>query len=56
MRAVSRRRLPARRGEAIELRRNLMRGGEPIELRRKHRPERPVRLVVLLDASGSMKT
>src|SRR5580704_16454806 len=34
---------------------NLSRGGEPIELRRKHRPERPVKLVVLLDASGSME-
>jgi uncharacterized protein with von Willebrand factor type A (vWA) domain len=36
------------------IRRNLSRGGEPIELRHKHRPERPVKLVVLLDASGSM--
>jgi uncharacterized protein with von Willebrand factor type A (vWA) domain len=36
------------------IRRNLSRGGEPIELRRKHRPERPVKLVVLLDASGSI--
>ncbi|MGA8379683.1 MAG: VWA domain-containing protein [Stellaceae bacterium] len=56
---LSRRRLPARRGDAIDLRRtirrNLSRGGEPIELRRRHRPERPVRLVVLLDVSGSMK-
>ena len=56
---LSRRRLPARHGDAIDLRRtirrNLSRGGEPIELRRRHRPERPVRLVVLLDVSGSMK-
>jgi uncharacterized protein with von Willebrand factor type A (vWA) domain len=37
------------------IRRNLSRGGEPIELLRKHRPERPVKLVVLLDASGSME-
>ncbi len=55
---LSRRRIPARRGEMIDIRRtirrNLSRGGEPIELRRKHRPERPVKLVVLLDASGSM--
>jgi uncharacterized protein with von Willebrand factor type A (vWA) domain len=55
---LSRRRTPARRGEMIDLRRtirrNLSRGGEPIELRRKHRPERPVKLVVLLDVSGSM--
>jgi uncharacterized protein with von Willebrand factor type A (vWA) domain len=56
---LSRRRIPARRGETIDLRRtirrNLSRGCDPIELRRKHRPERPVKLVVLLDASGSMK-
>jgi uncharacterized protein with von Willebrand factor type A (vWA) domain len=56
---LSRRRIPARRGETIDLRRtirrNLSRGGEPLELRRKHRPERPVKLVVLLDVSGSMK-
>ena len=55
---LSRRRTPARRGEMIDIRRtirrNLSRGGEPIELRRKHRPERPVKMVVLLDASGSM--
>jgi uncharacterized protein len=56
---LSRRRTPARRGEMIDIRRtirrNLSRGGEPIELRRKRRPERPVKLVVLLDASGSME-
>jgi uncharacterized protein with von Willebrand factor type A (vWA) domain len=56
---LSRRRIPARRGETIDLRRtirrNLSRRCEPIELRRKHRPERPVKLVVLLDASGSME-
>jgi uncharacterized protein with von Willebrand factor type A (vWA) domain len=56
---LSRRRTPARRGETIDfrrtIRRNLSRGGEPIELRRKHRPERPVKMVVLLDASGSME-
>jgi uncharacterized protein with von Willebrand factor type A (vWA) domain len=56
---LSRRRTPARRGETIDIRRtirrNLSRGGEPIELRRKHRPERPVKLVMLLDASGSME-
>ncbi|HYM32582.1 MAG TPA: VWA domain-containing protein [Candidatus Cybelea sp.] len=56
---LSRRRLPSRRGEIIDLRRTIRRsishGGEPVELRRKHRPERPVKLVVLLDVSGSMK-
>jgi uncharacterized protein with von Willebrand factor type A (vWA) domain len=56
---LSRRRTPARRGETIDIRgtirRNLSRGGEPIELRHKQRPERPVKLVVLLDASGSME-
>ena len=56
---LSRRRTPARRGATIDIRRtirrNLSRGGEPIELRRKHRPERPVKMVVLLDASGSME-
>jgi uncharacterized protein with von Willebrand factor type A (vWA) domain len=55
---LCRRRTPARRREMIDIRRtirrNLSRGGEPIELRRKHRPERPVKLVVLLDASGSI--
>ena len=56
---LSRRRTPARQGEAIDLRRtirrNLPRGGEPLELLRKHRPERPINLVVLLDVSGSMQ-
>jgi uncharacterized protein len=56
---LSRRRIPLRRGEVIDLRRtirrNLSHGGEPLELRRKHRPERPVKLVLLLDVSGSMK-
>jgi uncharacterized protein len=56
---LSRRRLPARRGDVVDLRRtlrrNLSRGGEPIELLRKQRPERPVNLVLLLDVSGSMR-
>ncbi|HZB94198.1 MAG TPA: VWA domain-containing protein, partial [Stellaceae bacterium] len=56
---LSRRRLPARRGTAIDLRRSLRRnvskGGEPLELLRKRRPERPVKLVLLLDVSGSMQ-
>jgi uncharacterized protein with von Willebrand factor type A (vWA) domain len=54
-----RRHRPARRGDAIDLRRtvrrNLARGGEPIELRHRQRPKRPVKLVVLLDVSGSMQ-
>ena len=37
------------------IRRNLSRGGEPLALRRKHRPDRPVKLVVLLDVSGSIR-
>jgi uncharacterized protein with von Willebrand factor type A (vWA) domain len=56
---LSRRRLPGRRGDVVDLRRtlrrNLSRGGEPLELLRKHRPERPVNLVLLLDVSGSMR-
>lgn len=56
---LSRRRLPARSGDAIDLRRsirrNLSKGGEPVELLRKRRPERPVNLVLLLDVSGSMR-
>ena len=56
---LSRRRLPAWRGDTIDIRRtirrNLSKGGEPVELLRKHRPDRPVNLVLLLDVSGSMK-
>jgi uncharacterized protein len=56
---LSRRRLPAPRGDVVDLRRtlrrNLSRGGEPMELLRKQRPERPVNLVLLLDVSGSMR-
>ncbi len=36
------------------LRASLSTGGEPIRLYRRARPERPARLVVLLDVSGSM--
>ncbi len=46
-----RRRLDLRRS----VRRNLCRGGEPIELVWRRRPDRPVRIVVLLDVSGSMQ-
>ena len=56
---LSRRRLPAQRGDVVDLRRtlrrNLSRGGEPLELLCKQRPERPVNLVLLLDVSGSMR-
>jgi uncharacterized protein with von Willebrand factor type A (vWA) domain len=53
----SRRRRPGRRGE-IDQRRTvramLRHGGEPTALRRRHRMQRPRRLVLLLDVSGSM--
>lgn len=55
----SRRRRAANRGRALDLRRtlraSLASGGEPIELRRRRRPDRPMRLVCLLDVSGSME-
>ena len=54
----SRRRLAARRGAMLDLRR-IMRGcinsgGEPFALFKRQRPPRPVRIVTLLDVSGSM--
>lgn len=56
---LSRRRRPYFRGPAIDLRRtirrNMHRGGEPLDLVRRHTPDRPVNIVVLLDVSGSMK-
>ncbi|MHA1527545.1 MAG: vWA domain-containing protein [Alphaproteobacteria bacterium] len=55
----SRRRRAARRGDTLDLRRiarrSLARGGEPIDLVRRRRPERPMRIVALLDVSGSME-
>ncbi len=55
----SRRRRAARKGDRIDfrkvVRRSLATGGEPLDLPRRRRPERPVRLCVLVDVSGSMK-
>lgn len=55
---LSRRRRAATRGEALDMRRimrrSLPRGGEPLELHRRARPPRPLRVVALLDVSGSM--
>jgi len=54
----SRRRRAAKRGEQLDLRRvvrgSLATGGEPMRLYRRAQPERPTRLVCLLDVSGSM--
>lgn len=54
----SRRRKAAKRGEALDMRRilraSLATGGEPLHLHRRARPERPVKLVAILDVSGSM--
>jgi uncharacterized protein with von Willebrand factor type A (vWA) domain len=56
---LSRRYRIATRGAQLDLRRtiraNLSLGGEPLLLATRSRPERPVRLVVLLDVSGSMQ-
>jgi uncharacterized protein with von Willebrand factor type A (vWA) domain len=55
---LTRRDLPRRRGYRIDLRRtihgNISRGGVPISLVKRQRKQKPLRLVVLLDASGSM--
>ncbi len=55
----SRRRRSFRTGEQLDLRRiirkSLGHGGEPIELVHRRRPERPAKVVVLLDVSGSMQ-
>ncbi len=56
---LSRRYRSDRQGRRPDLRRtiraNLSHGGDPLELFEKSRPERPVRLIVLLDVSGSMQ-
>jgi uncharacterized protein len=55
---LSRRDLARRRGYRLDLRRtihnNISHGGVPIDLVRRQRKPKPLRLVVLLDASGSM--
>ena len=57
-RRLTRRDLARRRGYRIDLRRtihaNISRGGVPISLVKRQRKQKPLRLVVLLDASGSM--
>ena len=54
----ARRRKPGMGGQPLDLRRtlraSLARGGEPIDIFRKERPVRPVKIVLLLDVSGSM--
>jgi uncharacterized protein with von Willebrand factor type A (vWA) domain len=55
---LTRRDLARRRGYRLDLRRtihsNISHGGVPISLVRRRRKEKPLRLVMLLDASGSM--
>jgi uncharacterized protein with von Willebrand factor type A (vWA) domain len=55
---LTRRDLARRRGYRLDLRRtihgNISHGGVPIDLVRRRRKEKPLRLVILLDASGSM--
>lgn len=55
---LTRRDLARRRGYRLDLRRtihrNISRGGVPIALVKRQRKEKPLRLVMLLDASGSM--
>ena len=55
---LTRRDLARRRGYRLDLRRtihrNISHGGVPISLVRRQRKEKPLRLVILLDASGSM--
>ncbi|MEZ5831337.1 MAG: VWA domain-containing protein [Dongiaceae bacterium] len=57
-RQLERRRKAARKGEQLDLRRmlhaSIPHGGEPIEIYRKRARRRPLRPVLVLDASGSM--
>ncbi|WP_439523349.1 vWA domain-containing protein [Marivita sp.] len=54
----SRRRIAARKGSSLHFRKtirnSLTTGGEPLRLFRKHRPDRPHKIVALCDVSGSM--
>jgi uncharacterized protein len=55
---LTRRDLARRRGIRLDLRRtihtNISHGGVPIDLVKRRRKQKPLRLVILLDASGSM--
>ena len=55
---LTRRDIARRRGHRLDLRRTIHRsigqGGVPVRLVRRERKEKPLRLVLLLDASGSM--
>ncbi len=57
-RRLNRRRKAAQRGDRLDLRRmlhaSIAHGGEPIEIFRRRAKRRPLRPVLLLDASGSM--
>ncbi len=57
-RRTSRRRRAAKKGASIDLRRvireSVSRGGEPLKLYKRHKPDRPINVVALLDVSGSM--
>ncbi|MBX9457903.1 MAG: VWA domain-containing protein [Rhizobium sp.] len=56
---LTRRELARRKGYRLDLRRtihaNISHGGVPVELAMRRRKTKPLRLVVLLDASGSME-
>ncbi len=56
---LTRRERARRKGRRIDLRatlrRSVARGGEPIDLKFRRRKQKPLRIVALLDASGSME-